>query len=143
MPNLRAVAAVLSMLVLVVAGCGGDSAEEQAQSDVCSARADIKSSLDELKGMTASTVTTDAVREQLDAIREGLGKMRDAEADLNEERRSQLQAANAQFADTIRTVAQTVVRSVPAGQASAQVEQAVGDLTSAYESTLTAVDCDT
>ena len=137
----RIAAAVLSSLALVAAGCGGESAEEKAQSQVCDARANIEKSINSLKGLTLSTATTDEIRKQIEAIRKDLGTIRSAQGDLNAERREQLQSANAQFTDTIRNAAQTVLRSTSAQEASTELRKAADQLETTYESTLSPIDC--
>jgi outer membrane lipopolysaccharide assembly protein LptE/RlpB len=137
----RLAPAVLASLALVAAGCGGDSAEEKAQSQVCEARANIQKSINALKGLTVSTATTDEIRRQVEAIRKDLGTIRNAQGDLNADRREQLQSANAQFTDTIRTTAQTVLRSTSAQEASTELRQAADQLETTYESTLAPIDC--
>ena len=141
MPH-RIAATVLASLALAAAGCGGDSAEERAQSQVCDARASIQQSINSLKGLTASTATTDEVRQQLEAIRKDLGTIRSAQGDLNADRRADLQSANDKFADTIRTTAQTVLRSTSAQDASTELRQAADQLETTYKSTLSPLDCD-
>ena len=141
MPH-RIAATVLASLALAAAGCGGDSAEERAQSQVCDARASIQQSINSLKGLTASTATTDEVRQQLEAIRKDLGTIRSAQGDLNADRRADLQSANDQFADTIRTTAETVLRSTSAQDASTELRQAADQLETTYKSTLSPMDCD-
>ena len=140
MPH-RVVAVLLASLALVAAGCGDDSDQERAQSQVCDARADIQKSIDSLKDLTLSTATPDGIRQQLEGIRKELGTIRDAQGDLGVDRRNQLQKANDQFADTIKNVAQTVLRSTSAQDASATVEQAADQLESTYKSTLSPIDC--
>jgi outer membrane lipopolysaccharide assembly protein LptE/RlpB len=137
----RVVAVLLASLALVAAGCGGDSDQERAQSQVCDARADIQKSIDSLRDLTLSTATADGLRQQLEGIRKELGTIRDAQGDLSADRRNQLQKANDQFADTIKNVAQTVLRSTSAQDASATVEQAADQLESTYKSTLSPIDC--
>jgi outer membrane lipopolysaccharide assembly protein LptE/RlpB len=137
----RVVAVLLASLALVAAGCGGDSDQERAQSQVCDARADIQKSIDSLRDLTLSTATADGIRQQLEGIRKELGTIRDAQGDLSADRRNQLQKANDQFADTIKNVAQTVLRSTSAQDASATVEQAADQLESTYKSTLSPIDC--
>lgn len=138
----RIAATVLASLALAAAGCGGDSAEEKAQTQVCDARASIQQSINSLKGLTASTATTDEVRQQLEAIRKDLGTIRGAQGDLSADRRADLQSANDQFADTIRTTAQTVLRSTSAQDASTELRQAADQLETTYKSTLSPIDCD-
>jgi PBP1b-binding outer membrane lipoprotein LpoB len=138
----RFAAAVLAAFALLVAGCGSDSDEANAQSQVCDARANIQKSIDSLQDLTLSTATADGIRTQLEGIRTDLGTMRDAQGDLSSDRRDQLQKANSEFADTIKSVAQTVLRSTSAQDASATVEQAADQLESTYKSTLSPIDCD-
>jgi Tfp pilus assembly protein PilP len=137
----RVPAAFLASLVLAAAGCG-ESKEDRAQSDVCAARASIQKSIDSLKVLTPSTATTDEIRQHLGAIRKDLGTMRSAQGDLNADRRNQVQAANAQFAETITAVAQTVLRSTSAEQAATEVKQGADKLQATYQSALSPIDCD-
>jgi hypothetical protein len=137
----RVVAVLRPSLALGAAGGGGDSDQERAQSQVCDARADIQKSIDSLRDLTLSTATADGIRQQLEGIRKELGTIRDAQGDLSADRRNQLQKANDQFADTIKNVAQTVLRSTSAQDASATVEQAADQLESTYKSTLSPIDC--
>lgn len=137
----RLLLAVLSSLVLAVAGCGGDSAEEKAQAKVCGARADIQKSIGSLKDLSASTATVDGIRQQLDSIRTDLGTLRNAQGDLNGDRKEAVQKANSEFASTIKDVSQTVLRSTSAQDAKTQLQQAAGQLESTYKSTLSPIDC--
>ena len=137
----RNVAAVLASVVLVAAGCGDESAQDKAQSQVCDARANIQKSIDSLKDLTLSTATTDGIRQQLEGIRKDLGTIRDAQGDLNADRRETLQKANQEFGDTIKNVAQTVLRSTSAQDAEAEIQKAADQLESTYKSTLSPIDC--
>jgi hypothetical protein len=140
MPH-RIATTVLASVTLAAVGCGADSAEEKAQTKVCDARANIQKSINSLKGLTLSTGTTDEIRQQLEAIRKDLGTIRSAQGDLNANRRAQLQSANDKFADTIRTSAQTVLRSTSAQEASTELRAAADQLETTYKSTLAPIDC--
>ena len=140
MPH-RLVAAILGSLVLAVAGCGGDSAEQKAQAKVCGARAEIQKSIGSLKDLSASTVTVDGVRQQLQSIRKDLGTLRNAQGDLNGDRKKAVQQANSEFASTIKEVGQTVLRSTSAADAKTQLKNAADQLESTYKSTLSPIDC--
>ena len=61
----------LLLIALVPASvlAGGESEEEKATAQVCSARDNIAKQVDELKGLTLTTATTSQVRENLQAIR--------------------------------------------------------------------------
>ena len=137
----RIATTLLASVALAAVGCGADSAEEKAQTQVCDARANIQKSINSLKGLTLATGTTDEIRQQLEAIRKELGTIRSAQGDLNANRRAQLQSANDKFADTIRTSAQTVLRSTSAQEASMALRQAADQLETTYKSTLSPIDC--
>ena len=137
----RIAAALIASLALAATGCGSDSAQERAQSKVCDARANIQKSIDSLKDLSLSTATADGIRTQLEGIRKDLGTIRDAQGDLNQDRQSDLQKANAEFADTIKSTAQTVLRSTSAQDAEAEIQKAANQLESTYKSTLSPIDC--
>ena len=137
----RLAAVVLASVALTAAGCGSDSAQERAQSKVCDARANIQKSIDSLKDLSLSTATADGIRTQLEGIRKDLGTIRDAQGDLNQDRKNELQKANAEFADTIKSTAQTVLRSTSAQDAEAEIQKAADQLESTYKSTLSPIDC--
>jgi hypothetical protein len=133
--------AVLGAVVLVLGACG-ESAEEKAQEQVCDARADIAERIDSLRGLTGSTFTTDAVREDVEAIGDDLREIADARGDLSDERRDELAAANEAFVAGLREIGSTVLRSTSAEEAQAQLQAAVSSLGAAYEATLARFDCD-
>jgi len=137
----RIAAAVLASLALVAAGCGSDSKEANAQSQVCDARANIQKSIESLQDLTLSTATTDGIRTQLEGIRKDLGTIRSAQGDLNSDRRDELQKANSEFTATLKSVAQTVLRSTSAQDAEAEIQKAADQLESTYKSTLSPIDC--
>jgi len=91
MLRLPAVAALT--LALALAGCG-ESKEDKAQTTVCSARADIKAQVDELKGMSVTTATLDGVQANLKAIGDSLAKIVTAQSDLKGERKQEAQERN-------------------------------------------------
>jgi hypothetical protein len=65
----------------------GDSAEERAQTKVCSARADIKQQVDKLKSTTISTASLDGVQSNLQAIGKSLSQISGAQKDLKGDRK--------------------------------------------------------
>jgi hypothetical protein len=138
---MRRIAVVgLAAGALLVAGCG-TSKEDKAKSQVCDARADIKKQVDGLKGQTASTVTVDSVKKSLQAIGDDLNKMADAQGDLSDDRRSEVQQANQAFKAQIKEIGATVLRSTSLQEAQTQLKSAVTDLADTYGSTLAKVDC--
>jgi hypothetical protein len=129
------------MLALALGACG-ESDQEKAQNKVCDAKADLGKQVDELKGLTAATVTTDAVTENLKAIRNDLQDISDAQSDLSSDRRSELEAANKAFTSSIQGIAGEVGSSLSASGAKAGVVTALDQLAASYQKAFAQVNCD-
>jgi hypothetical protein len=136
---------LVSMLFLltaaVVMGCG-ESDEEKAQTQVCDARSDLKQQVDTLSGLTATTVTTDAVKGALDSIQDDLNQIADAQGDLNDERKQQVESANQEFSSQLKSVAGSLGSSLSLSAAKSQIQDAAKQLASSYQETFAQVDCD-
>jgi hypothetical protein len=139
----RTVPAALAVTVLtaLAASSCGESAEEKAQTKVCDARAGISSEIESLRGLSAATVTTEAVRESVESIRADLKDISAARGDLSDERRDDLQAANSAFTGSIREIGANVLRSQSVEDARAQLTGAADTLAASYRSTLGTFDC--
>jgi hypothetical protein len=127
-------------LVAVVAGCG-DSKSDKAMADVCAARDDISKQVDQLTSITISTGTTGQITDSLQAIRDDLSKMADARADLSDDRRQQVDAANTKFQSSVRATLLDVGKTVSLEDASTQLKAAFDRLAASYKETFGAVDC--
>jgi hypothetical protein len=136
----RLAAAATLVAALGVAACG-ESAEEKAQKQVCDARDGIQQQVDSLKALTPATFTTDAVTESLESIKSDLSDMRDAQSDLGDDRRQQVESANQAFAGQIEDTVKQVGRSITASDAADQVTQALQQLATGYEQAFSRVDC--
>jgi len=136
--RLSAAAAVVIALAL---GACGTSKEDEAKNQVCDARAGIEREVNDLKQQTPGTVTVDAVTKSIQSIGDDLKKIGDPQGDLSDERRSEIQKANAAFAAQIREIGSSVLRSSSLRDAQAQLNSAVADLQQTYGDTLAKVDC--
>jgi hypothetical protein len=134
------VAPAVLVLALTASACG-ESDEEKAQKRVCDARAGISTEVDKLGALTPSTVTADAIRGSVESIRGELKEIGEARADVSDDRRADLKAANTAFTATIREVGANVLRSTSAEDAKAQLKTAADDLAASYRSTLGRYDC--
>ena len=130
------------MVVSLALGACGESAEEKAQATVCDARADIGKQVDELKSLTAATVTRDAVTQRVDAIKKDLKDISGAQADLSSDRRSEVEAANKAFRSSVEGTASEVLRSISASDAKAAIVAALQQLQASYQEAFAPVDCD-
>jgi Tfp pilus assembly protein PilP len=135
----RMILLVLSA-ALALAACG-ESEQDKAKTQVCDARADIQKQIGELQGLNPSTASVDGVTQNLRAIRDDLGKIRDAQGDLNGERKKQVQDANQAFSQQVSSIVSTVGRSLSVSDAESQLRSALAELSSSYKQTLGKVDC--
>jgi len=133
---------VLAVVMLVLAACGGESAEEKAQNTVCDAKADIGKQVDELKSLTAATVTSGAVTQNLDAIKTDLKDISDAQADLSSDRRSEVEAANKAFTSSVEGIASQLGSSLSASDAKAAIATALDALATSYQGAFAPLNCD-
>jgi hypothetical protein len=138
MSRLPAVAALA--IALSVAACG-ESKEDKAQAAVCSARADIKAQVDELKGMTVTTATLDGVQANLRAIGDSLEKIANAQRDLTGDRKEAAQKAGQTFRSEVTEVSRELVTSVSLSDGKQQIQTALQGLASSYQAAFAPIDC--
>ncbi len=140
---MRTACSALAVVMLALAlGACGESKEDKALNTVCAARDDIGEQVDTLKGLTAATVTTDAVKKSLDAIEKDLQDIAGAQSDLSSDRRSEVDAANKTFKSSIEGIASQLGTSLSASDAKAGVVTALQQLGAAYEKTFAPLNCD-
>jgi membrane peptidoglycan carboxypeptidase len=137
-----AIAPVLLALVAAFAlGACGESKQDKAKNTVCSARADIGKQVDQLKGLTISTATADTVQKSVQAIRSDLSKIKDAQGDLSDERRQQVQAANKAFTSQMQSIVKSLGSSTSLSDAKSQLTSATQQLATAYQQSFARIDC--
>ena len=108
---------------------------------VCDARDDIATQVDELNSLTPATVTADAVTQNLDAIQNDLNEIADAQSDLSDERRSEVEAATNEFTSTVKNVAGDLGTSLSAADAKARVVTGLQQLEASYQKAFAPLDC--
>jgi dsDNA-specific endonuclease/ATPase MutS2 len=133
-------AALLVLAAGAVVGCG-ESDEEKAQNQVCDARADLQKQVNELSNLTLSTATVDGVQKNLNAIDDDLKKISDAQGNLNEERKQEVESANRQFKSQLESIAQGLTSNLSLGGAEQKLRTAAQQLASSYKQTFAKVDC--
>jgi hypothetical protein len=129
-------------LALGVAACGGDSAEDRALSNVCSARTDIKKQVDELKSTTISSGALDGVQANLSAIQKDVKQIANNQGKLADDRKQEVQKANQAFKSQVSDVARAVVSGVATGSGQDQIKTALDALAAAYQSAFAPIKCD-
>jgi hypothetical protein len=137
----RHAAALVALVAALALGACGESKEDKAQKAVCSARSDIGKQVDQLKGLTVSTVTVDGVQKSLEAINSDLSKIKDAQADLSGDRRQQVEDATKTFTSKVKSIAGSVGKSTSLSEAKSQLSSALQQLGAAYQQSFARVDC--
>jgi chromosome segregation ATPase len=134
-------AALLGSAALLVA-CG-ESEEEKAQNEVCDARADIERRVDDLAGLTLTTVSIERVTNNLEAIRDDLEKIAAEQEDLAPERRSEVEQAGQRFRSQLETTARDLVSGTTSGEeAGERAASALDELSNSFREAYAPVDCD-
>jgi division protein CdvB (Snf7/Vps24/ESCRT-III family) len=133
----------LSIVLLLgtLLGACGESDEEQAQDAVCDARAGIQKQVEELSGLTLDTATVANVGDSLNAIRDDLEQIEEAQGDLNDERKQEVESANKEFTSQLQSIAKELSTSLSVSGAKEQFQAAVKQLADAYRQTFAGVDC--
>ena len=144
-------ALAIATLVLALGACGGDDSspekastptpEEQAQSTVCNARADISAQVDELKGLTASTVTKDGVTQSLETIKKSLNDISGAQPQLSSVRRSEAEAATKTFTSSVQGIKSQFLDSLSAADAKTALVGALQQLASSFQTAFEPLNC--
>jgi len=138
-PRSTAVAGLL-IGAIAIAGCG-ESSQEKAEAQVCSARSDISKQISALSGLTLSSGTIDQVRAGFDAIGQDLGKIKDAQPNLGQARRQQTEAATQTFTSQVRSIVAELGHGLSASDAESKFTSALTQLETAYKSSLAPVNC--
>jgi hypothetical protein len=125
---------------LVVAACG-ESKQDKAKKQVCGARDDLSKQVSSLKTLTPATVTADKVKTSLTAIQDDLKKIADAQGDLNDARKKQVQDATQTFGSALSSIASNLGSSVSVADAKTQLTTALQQLSTAYQQSFAKVDC--
>lgn len=125
---------------VTVAACG-ESKEDKAKKQVCSARDDISKQVSSLKTLTPATVTADKVKNSLTSIQNDLKRIADAQGDLNDARKKQVQDANAAFGSALSSIASDLGGSLSIADARTKLSTALGDLSAAYQQSFAKIDC--
>jgi hypothetical protein len=125
---------------LALAACG-ESDQQKAKKQVCSASSDIKKQVNELKALTPATATSDGVKSNLNAIRDDLKKIADAQPQLDDQRKAEVKTANEKFVSEFQSLAGDVGKSLSASAARAQLQTAFQQLAASYQSAFSKVDC--
>jgi hypothetical protein len=125
----------------LLAGCGGNSAEEDAKTQACDAVSNINTQVKQLQGYTLATVTTDKVNGNINAIKADLSDIKDALPDVSSDLKGQLQTATDSFTSEVSAVAGRLGESTSVAAAATQVTTAADQLAASYRKAFADVSC--
>ncbi len=128
-------------LGLAFAAACGQSDEEKAKADVCDARDDIQANVKELQSLTLGTVTADKVRSSLNAIKDDVAKIADAQGQLSDSQKKQVQKANDAFKSKVKALAGDLGQSVSIEDAAKQLNSDFAALATTYQQAFAPIDC--
>jgi hypothetical protein len=124
----------------LVAGCG-QSKEDKAKKAVCSARAEIKKSVDNLRSLTLTTASVSGIKDNISSIQNNLKKIVDNEENLASDRKEKVTAATQAFGQQLETIASGLTSNLSLSNAASRVTKAATSLQSAYTTALAPIDC--
>jgi hypothetical protein len=134
--------AVVVMLAcaLVFASCG-ESAQEKAKAQVCSARSDISKQVKMLGELTVSLSILSEAKTGVETIGKDLAKIKDAQPDLQPARREQIQAATHTFETQVKAILSELASKPSLSKAETDIKSTLTQLLAGYEKALAPVNC--
>jgi hypothetical protein len=138
----RKVTAVVALLLagLVLAGCG-ESSQEKAKAQVCSARSDIQKQVNKLSELTLSTSVLSQAKEGLDAIGSDLTKIKEAQPNLEPARRQQIETATHTFESQVTSIVTGFVSNPSLSNVEKQLKSSLTQYAKSFEKVLAPINC--
>jgi hypothetical protein len=103
-----ALCVILSGCALGLVACG-ESSEEKAAKQVCSATSEISSQVEKLKALPISLSFVGEAQKSAEAINKSVAKIKDAEPNLSAQHREEVDAANRTLASELATITTAVI----------------------------------
>jgi hypothetical protein len=138
--TLAILAPLLTAMALALAGCG-ESSEEKAKAQVCSAKSDISKQVTMLSELTLSTSILSQAKTGLEAIGSDLTKIKDAQPNLQPKRKQQVEAATHTLETQVTSIITGLVSNPSLSNAEKQLKSSLTQYAKSFEQTLAPVDC--
>jgi hypothetical protein len=139
--------AALLLSALALGACG-ESSQDKAKAEVCSARSDISKQIEKLQGLTLSTSLLTEAKSGVEAIGKDLTKIKDAQPKLQPARKEQVEAATKSFETTFSSISSGLATALASGNIEAelksagpQVKAALSQLVTSYKQALAPINC--
>jgi outer membrane murein-binding lipoprotein Lpp len=140
--NVRKLSAIVALLLagLVLAGCG-ESSQEKAKAQVCTARSDIQKQVKTLSELTLSTSILSQAKAGLDAIGSDLKKIREAQPNLEPARRQQIETATHTLEGQVSSIITGFVSNPSLSNVEKQLKSSLTQYAKSFEQALTPINC--
>jgi outer membrane murein-binding lipoprotein Lpp len=125
---------------LVLAGCG-ESSEEKAKAQVCSARSGIQKQVTTLSELTLSTSILSQAKDGLEAIGSELTKIKDAQPNLEPARRKQIETATHTFETQVTSIVTGFVTNPSLSSVEKQLKSSLTQYAKSFEKVLAPINC--
>jgi hypothetical protein len=137
----KALVIVVPLLAaLLLAGCG-ESSEEKAKAQVCSAKSDISKQVTMLGELTISTSILTQAKDGLEAIGSDLTKIKDAQPNLEPARKQQVEAATHTFESQVTSIISGFVTNPSLSNAEKQLKSSLTQYAKSFEKVLAPINC--
>jgi hypothetical protein len=134
------VIAALLLGVLVLAGCG-ESSQEKAKAQVCTAQSDISKQVKMLGELTLSTNIISQAKTGLEAIGSDLTKIKDAQPDLEPARKEQIETATHTFETQVTSILNGLASNPSLSNAEKQLKSSLSQYVKSFEQALAPINC--
>jgi hypothetical protein len=138
-PSIAAV--LIALLAALALGACGESKEDKAKKQVCSARSNIQAEVNKLKSLTPTTATANGIKDSLNSIKSDLQKITDAQSNLSSSRKQEVEQANQKFASEFQSIVTNLGTNLSISSAKAQLQTALQQLASAYQASFAKISC--
>jgi hypothetical protein len=143
----RPSAVVLLIVPLGLAACG-ESSEEKADKQVCSAVSEIQTQIKKLETLPISSSFPTEAKTSVEAIDKSVAKIKEAAPNLSSARKEEINAANKAFQTEIATITASVVSAAKSGNLEAalkgaepRIKAALSKLSSDYKKAFEELKC--
>jgi len=130
----------LLLVALLLAGCG-ESSEEKAKAQVCTAKSDISKQVKMLSELTISTNLLTQAKDGLEAIASDLTTIKDAQPNLAPARKEQIQKATHTFEAQVSSIITGLVSNPSLSNAEKQLKASLTQYAKSFEQALAPINC--
>jgi len=138
--NASVIAVLLLGVLLLLAGCG-ESSEEKAKAQVCTAKSDISRQVKMLSELTISTNLLTQAKDGLEAITSDITTIKDAQPNLAPARKEQISSATHTFEAQISSIITGLVSNPSLSNAEKQLKASLTQYAKSFEQALAPVNC--